>query len=97
MDILVKHSLATDEVKKRLQNLAVELKKQYGSQLKDYTEEWIGNKLKVNFKAMGFKLGGILEIFDDRVEMNGKVPLMLKSFEGQVRDTITKTLVDLLK
>ncbi len=97
MEILVKHNLATDEVKRRLQNLAVELKKQYGSQLKDYAEEWIGNKLKVNFKAMGFKLGGILEIFDDRVEMNGKVPLMLKGFEGQVRDTITKTLVDLLK
>ncbi len=97
MDILVNHSLGIDEAKKRIKNLADELKKDYGNQIKDYTENWDGNKVNVAFKAMGLKLSGILEIFDNKVTMNGKVPLMAKMYEGEIKRKLILNLENLLK
>jgi putative polyhydroxyalkanoate system protein len=97
MEIQVKHQLNKDEVKKRLLNLADELKKKYGDQLKNYSEQWNGNKVDIAFKMMGFNINGILEILDDKVVMSGKVPMMLKAFQSQVEDAIYDTLNNLLK
>jgi len=97
MEILVKHKLGTEEAKKRLLNLAEEMKKQYGDQLKNYTEEWKGNIVNVAFKVMGFNIKGEMEVKDDKVVMNGKVPMMLKAFESQVSDQIYTTISKLLK
>jgi hypothetical protein len=97
MNISVNHLLPIDEAKKRIQNLAEELKNQYGDQLKDYSETWNENKVFVAFKAMGVKLNGVLEIFPDKVTMNGKVPLMFKMFEKEATKKIKETLENLLK
>ncbi len=96
MNITVNHSLDIDEAKDRIKNLAEELKKQYGDQLKDYTEHWHGNTVNVAFRAMGVKLSGVLEVLSDKVTMNGKVPLMFKMFEKEATTKIRETLVELL-
>lgn len=97
MEILVRHNLGLEQAKKRLQNLADEMKKKYGDQLKNYSEQWHDNIVDVAFKVMGFNIKGKMEISDDKVVMQGKVPMMLKTFEAQVRDQIYATLSDLLK
>ena len=97
MEILVKHQLQKEEVINRLKNLAEELKKKYGDQLKNYNEKWSDDKVDVDFKVMGFNISGVLKIFEDKVVMEGKVPMMLKAFEGQVRDQIYDVISDLLK
>ena len=97
MEIEVNHILGIDEAKKRIQNLAGELKKDYGDQIKNYTENWDGNKVDVAFKAMGLKLSGVLEILDNKVTMNGKVPLMAKMYEGEIKRKLVQNLENLLK
>ncbi|MBN2893561.1 MAG: polyhydroxyalkanoic acid system family protein [Bacteroidales bacterium] len=96
MKILVNHSLPTVEAKNRILKLAEELKKDYGSQISNYSETWNGNVAEIALKAMGMNISGTLEIFSDKVTMNGKVPLMAKPFQGQIENLIKSKLVELL-
>lgn len=96
MEINVNHKLPTDEAKKRIQNLAEELKKDYSSQISNYSETWKDNIAEIALKAMGMNIKGRLEIFSKKVTMKGKVPLMAKPFQGQIESIIKEKLVELL-
>lgn len=97
MDITVNHNLGIEEAKKRVLNLAEELKKDYGDQIKNYTEDWTGNKVEVSFKAMGLKLSGVLEILENQVTMNGKVPIVAKMYESEIKRKLIMNIENLLK
>lgn len=96
MEISINHALETHEAKKRILKLADELKKDYGSQISDYTETWKDNVAEVSLKAMGMKINGTLNILPNKVTMNGKVPLMAKPFQGQIENMIRAKLKELL-
>ena len=97
MDISVKHVLGVVEAKKRILNLSEELKKDYGNQMSNYVENWNGDKVDVSFKALGMKLSGVLEILDDEVKMSGKVPLIAKMYEGEIKRKLIMNIENLLK
>lgn len=97
MDIAVNHKLGIEEAKKRVLNLSEELKKDYGSQISNYTEAWSGNKVEVSFKAMGLKLSGVLEILENQVTMNGKVPIIAKMYESEIKRKLIMNIENILK
>ena len=97
MDISVNHSLPETEAKNRILKLAGELKKEYGSQIKNYTETWTGNVAQIAFKAMGLNIKGNLNIFSDKVTMDGKLPLMARPYKFQIENLIKGKLIELLK
>lgn len=97
MDITVNHNLGIEEAKKRILTLGDQLKKEYGSNLKNYEENWNGNSGTFEANVMGAKIEGALDIFENKVSLNGRVPLMFKMFEGQIQNQIEKTLLNLLK
>lgn len=97
MDITVKHILPVAEAKSRILKLSDELKKEYGNQIKNYSETWNGNDVEIAFKAMGIKINGNLKIFPDKVTMNGKLPLMARPYKTQIESLIKGKLLELLK
>ncbi len=96
MEIKVNHVLTTEEAKKRILKLADELKKDYGSQISNYSEEWNGNSAEISFKAIGMRIKGNLGIFKENVVMDGKLPLAALPFRGQIERIIREKLVELL-
>lgn len=97
MEISVDHKLGIEEAKKRILNLSEELKKDYGDQIKNYTEDWDGDKVNVSFRAMGMKMSGVLEILGDKVRMDGKIPMFAKMYEGEIKRKLVQNLENLLK
>lgn len=96
MNISVNHKLSETEARTRISKLAEELKKEYGSRIKNYTEKWTGNVAQITFKAMGMNIKGDLNILSDKVTMTGKLPLMARPYKSQIETLIKSKLAELL-
>lgn len=96
MEIIVNHSLEVNEAKNRILKLAEELKKDYGNQISNYSENWKENSAEISFKAMGLNIKGVLDIFSDNVKMKGKLPIIARPYKGQIEGLIRSKLVELL-
>jgi antitoxin component of RelBE/YafQ-DinJ toxin-antitoxin module len=96
MNISVNHALPAIEAKNRISKLAEELKKEYGSQIKNYSEKWNGNAAEIAFKAMGLNIKGDLNILLNKVTMTGKLPLMARPYKSQIENLIKTKLAELL-
>ena len=50
--------------------------------------EWSGDTLHFKGKARGFSVQGTVEITDNEVILDSKLPLLAKAFEGRIRQTV---------
>jgi hypothetical protein len=97
MEVVVPHRHSADEVKKRVQNAIAEIKRDFGHEISDETEEWNGDECRYSFRARGYKLSGTAQIRRSEVMLKLKLPLIAYPFKPKIRSVIQQHLGSILK
>lgn len=90
MHIAVPHRTTKDNARRIIEQRIAQLERQYGHYASDIDKNWSGDRLDFGFKAKGFSGKGTLEITDNEVIIDGKLPLIAKPFEPRIKSTIEK-------
>ena len=90
MRIAVPHRTTKENARKIIEQRLHQLEKQYGHYASDVEKNWSGDRLDFGFKAKGFTGKGSVEITDNEVIIDGKLPLIAKPFEPRIKSTIEK-------
>ena len=90
MRIAVPHNTTRDKARKIVEQKMKALETQYGHYANDIDHQWQGDTLHFGFKAKGMSGKGTLEITDNDVIIDGKVPLIAKPFESRIRSTVER-------
>ncbi len=96
MSVNVPHALGQVEALARVQTMIGGLKQQYGDQISDLNEQWIGSNGEFSLKAMGFHISGRLAVSENALAMEGDLPLMAAPFKGQIEQMVRQEAERLL-
>jgi Putative polyhydroxyalkanoic acid system protein (PHA_gran_rgn) len=90
----VPHSLGRDAAIERLKTFMDKVR--HRDDVSDLEESWNENVQSFSFKTYGFKIEGAATVEEDRVKLDGKLPLAAAPFrgkiEGSIREGLEKTL-----
>ncbi|WP_153559262.1 polyhydroxyalkanoic acid system family protein [Roseimaritima sediminicola] len=92
----VPHGLSADEAKQRVDALMQTIDKKYPGMVNNLTSQWNDNRLSLAFTVYGFDIKSDLVVEDQRVDIDGKIPLAALPFKGKVQETISTKLQELL-
>ncbi len=62
----------------------------YGSYLSDVEQRWEGDRLVFAGKTKGMKASGTVDVTENEIIVEGKVPLLAKPFEPRIKSTIER-------
>ncbi len=93
----IPHALAAEEAKRRLEHKAEFLQSQYGDQVKDMTQSWLGNILSFGFKTMGMRFDGTVGVEDDKIVVNGDIPFAAMMFKGKIESELKSQMERILR
>lgn len=96
IEIEIKHELNQGEALERIKHFIPKLKAQQADKISDVEENWSENKGYFKFKAMGFKVSGILTVESTRIDIDGEIPFLAIPFKKQIEDTIKQQARQLL-
>lgn len=88
MKIEMPHHTTPANAKKKITNLLTKLKSKHEELISDLDQRWDGDKLVFGFKAKGMSAKGHIEITDDAVLLDGKLPLLARPFESKIKKAI---------
>ncbi len=97
MRIAVQHNTTRDKARKIVEQKMKALESQYGHYAKDIDHQWQGDTLHFGFKAKGISGKGTLEITDNDVIIDGKLPLIAKPFESRIRSTLEREAEEMFR
>ncbi len=74
------------------------LQKQYGNQISNPSTSWNSSKdeMSFTFGVYGFTLKGKVHIQNEKVILDGKVPLLARAFQGKAEALIKGKLEEIL-
>lgn len=90
MRIALPHNTTKDNARRIVEQRLAELEAQYGHYASDVQKNWNGDTLDFNVKARGFAGAGKVEVTDDEVIIDGKLPLIAKPFEPRIKSAIER-------
>ena len=90
------HKLGADEAKKRITKLIAETKEQFGNNVSDVKESWADHRGTFSFRAMGFSVGGNLQVEPTTVDMEIDLPFAALLFKNRVETDISARAKELL-
>lgn len=90
MRVSVPHNTTKEKARGIVERKLNTLLSQFGHQAEQAEHEWMGDMLRFKGKARGLALEGTVEITDDEVIIDGKLPLLARAFEGKIRQTVEK-------
>jgi hypothetical protein len=91
----VPHTLGRAVAVERLQQFMDKVRSR--SDVSDLTESWTDNVLNFSFKTFGLTIEGSTTVEDDRVCMDGKLPLAATPFRGRIEGSIHDELQKILQ
>ncbi|HEV7448997.1 MAG TPA: polyhydroxyalkanoic acid system family protein [Candidatus Paceibacterota bacterium] len=98
MQITIPHKLGSAAAaKQKVVQALSEARAKIGDQATIDKEQWDGDILNFAFTAQGQSISGTFEVRDNEFELNAKLPLMLRMFEGKIKSTIEAQAGALLK
>lgn len=97
MQVKIPHKFTKDEAVRRVKAALTEARTKIGDQATIDKEEWEGDTLNFGFTAQGQSISGTFEVRDNEFELNAKLPLMLRMFEGKIKSAIEAQAGQLLK
>ncbi len=62
----------------------------YGHYLLDIEQRWEGDRLVFAGKAKGMKANGTVDVTENEIIIDGKLPLLAKPFEPRIKSTIER-------
>ncbi len=90
MRIAVPHQTDKQTARRKIEDRLQQLLKVYGHYLTDVDQRWEGDRLVFSGKSKGFKANGTLEITENEVIIDGKLPLIARPFEPRIKSTIER-------
>ena len=98
MKIKYKHNKTKDEAYKAIDGFLSELKGQYQDMIEDYSGSWNSSKDIMDFSlsAKGFKILGKVHLYNNLIILEGRLPLLVKFYQGEIESMIKKTLKEIL-
>ncbi len=97
MEIVVPHNHTPEEVRVKVQHAIAGIKRDFGHEISEETEEWNGNECRFSFRARGYKLSGIGHILPSQVLLKLKLPLIAYPFKSKIRSVVQQHLGNVLK
>ncbi len=98
MEIRYKHNKTKDEAYKAIDGFLGKLEEEYKDLIEDYSGSWNSSKDIMDFSlsARGFKISGNVQLYDNLIVLEGKLPLLAKLYQGKIESMIKKTLKEIL-
>ncbi len=90
MNVVIKHPLTEKRALSRVKKALGEARKRSKGHIAGLEERWEGRTVYFSFSIQGKKIDGSLEVRDGELEINAKLPLLFRVFEGQVKRAITE-------
>ena len=90
MRIAVEHQTTQSKARAIVERKIGQLLAQFGDRAGDVHHEWSGNTLRFKGKARGMTVEGTVEITDEAVIIDGKLPLLARPFESRIRQTVER-------
>lgn len=98
MQIKIPHQAGSAQAaKSKVMQALDEARAKIGDQATIDKEEWNDNVLTFGFTAQGQSISGTFEVRDNEFELNAKLPLMLRMFEGRLKKAIEEQARGMLK
>jgi hypothetical protein len=93
--MIIPHNLGRDAAVARLQQFINKVRNR--SDVNDLQESWVDNVLRFSFKTFGLLVEGSTTVEEDRVHMEGKLPLAAAPFRGRIEGSIREELEKILR
>lgn len=90
MRVTVPHGTSREEARRKVRGLLGNLANKHADVISDVEEQWDEDQLHFGFRARGVKAQGTLEVTDDEVIVEGRVPLLAKPFESRIKSAIER-------
>ncbi len=96
LKVSVPHNHDKETAAEKLKSFSAKIKEFYGDQVSDLRETWVGTSLEFGFSAKGIKVSGQVDVEDDQVTVDSKLPLAAMMFRGRIEKKVREALVDAL-
>lgn len=93
----IPHQLSAAEAKERLQRFVEALQSKFQDNVSELEQCWNGDSLGFGFKTFGIKIGGKIDVADNRITVDGDLPLTAMMFKGKIESEIRQQLERLLR
>lgn len=88
MQITIPHKFTKPQALVRVKQALVQARPQLAGKATIEEERWDEDTLTFAFVAEGQRISGTFEVRDSEFELNAKLPLMLRLFEGKIKRAI---------
>ena len=90
MRITVPHKTDKNTARRKIEERLHQLLGTYAHYLSEIEHHWEGDRLLFSGKAKGLKANGSVDVTDNEVIIDGKLPLLAKPFEPRIKSTIER-------
>jgi hypothetical protein len=90
MRIAIPHHTTKANARSKVAEKLGALLNQFGGRAEDLQHSWSGDTLSFQGKAKGLAVSGTVEITDDEIIVDGKLPFMAKPFEPKIREAVKR-------
>lgn len=97
MHVVIKHSFKKEDAISRIKKALTEARAQAAGQIEGVEEHWEGDTLTFALDLQGKKITGTLDVRDQEFELNAKLPLMWRLFEGKLEKMIAQQAGQFIK
>ena len=88
MQFTIPHTLSAAEAVARVQKAIASSRREIEANATDIEERWEGSTLHFGATLQGKRITGTLEVRDKEFEIQAKLPLLWRMFEGQIEKAI---------
>ena len=88
--VSIPHHLGKDEATRRLQSGLANARTHFGHLFTLQEETWSGNNLAFRLTALGQAIGGTIDVFDDRVDLQVTLPWLLAKLAEKIQPLIRR-------
>ena len=97
MRIAIPHHTTRKKARTVIEQKVAAMLNQFGGKVDDLEQQWTGDTLEFKGKARGFKVEGTVEVTDQEIILDGKLPLMALPFEPRIREAVKREAENLFR
>jgi hypothetical protein len=90
MRIEIPHHTTKANARTVIEQKVAALLNQFGERVDELEQQWAGDTLEFKGKARGFKVEGTVEVTDDEIILDGKLPLIAFPFESRIKEVVQR-------
>ena len=95
MKVSVPHGTTKALAIEKLRAVSPTLMARFGPEVSDLQQEWQEDSIIFSFKTQGFSVSGTIVVGADALELEAKLPLLARPFEGRIRDGVVQALSEI--